>query len=98
MVRRSKGTRVKTRNILGKRPRNRGMRPITHTLRQFEEGEKANIIIDAAVHKGMPHRRYQGFTGTIAGKRGGAYLVDVVVGSKQKQLIIRPEHLKKAKL
>ncbi len=97
MVRRSKGTRSLTRNILGKRPRNRGMGPITHTLRQFEIGEKANIVIDPAVHNGMPHRRFHGYTGTISGKRGDAYLVDVVMGSKKKQLIVRPEHLNKQK-
>ena len=74
------------------------MRPITHSLRQFEMGEKANIALDPAVHKGMPHRRFQGYTGTIAGKRGDAYFVNVVVGSKQKQLVVRPEHLEKAKL
>ena len=47
MVKRSKGTMVCTRSIMRKKPRNRGMPPITNVLRKFEIGEKANIIIES---------------------------------------------------
>jgi large subunit ribosomal protein L21e len=95
MVRRSKGTRSKTRKILSKKPRERGLPPTTRILQTFEPGEKASIIIDPSVHKGQPHRRFYGLTGTIVGKQGKAYLVDVLSGNKKKILIIRPEHLRK---
>ncbi|UCE35871.1 MAG: 50S ribosomal protein L21e [Thermoplasmata archaeon] len=95
MVRRSKGTRSKTRQVLRKRPRERGQPPTTRILQTFEEGEKASIIIDPSIHKGQPHRRFYGLTGTIVGKQGEAYLLDVKCGNKKKTLIVRPEHLRK---
>ncbi|UCE72797.1 MAG: 50S ribosomal protein L21e [Methanomassiliicoccales archaeon] len=95
MVRRSKGTRSKTRQLMRKRPRQRGSPSATRVFQTFEEGEKASIVIDPSVHKGQPHRRFFGLTGTIVGKQGSAYLVEVRTGNKKKTLIVGPEHLKK---
>ncbi|UCF08975.1 MAG: 50S ribosomal protein L21e [Thermoplasmata archaeon] len=95
MVRRSKGTRSKTRRILSKRPRQKGMPSTTTILQKFEKGERAAIVIDPSVHKGQPHHRFYGATGTIVGKQGRAYLVEVKAGNKIKRLIVGPEHLKK---
>lgn len=95
MVRRSKGTRSKTRKVLRKRPREKGLPPVTRVLQTFEEGEKASIIIDPGVHKGQPHRRFYGLTGTVVGKQGRAYLIEVKTGNKKKTLIVGPEHLRK---
>jgi large subunit ribosomal protein L21e len=55
---------------------------------------RVDIVIDPAIHKGMPHRRYQGLTGVVTGKRGRAIVVDVKQGKAIKTLIIRPEHLR----
>ncbi|RLF54978.1 MAG: 50S ribosomal protein L21e [Thermoplasmata archaeon] len=93
MVRRSKGFRSKTRKKLRKRVRERI--PITRGLQEFEIGEKVCIDIDPSFHKGMPHPRYQGYTGEIEGKQGNAYKVGVKVGSKHKTLLVFPEHLKR---
>ncbi len=95
MVKRSHGLRVRTRRVLRKSPRERGMPPVTHTLQEFEIGEKAAIKIDPSIHKGMPHRRFHGLTGTVVEKRGDAYVVEVRDGNKKKKVIARPEHLKK---
>ena len=95
MVRRSKGIRSKTRNILRKSVRQKGMPPVTRTFAKFEDGESVNIVIEPSVHGGMPHTRFQGLCGTIVGKQGKAYLVDLKHGNKMKQLIVGPEHLKK---
>jgi large subunit ribosomal protein L21e len=95
MVKRSKGFRSKTRKKLSKRPRDRGISPITKTLQRFEIGDSANIIIDPSIQKGQPHPRFHGLTGKIEGTQGEAYLINVKVGTKIKSLIIRPEHLKK---
>lgn len=94
MVVRSKGLRSKSRQILRKRPRDRGMAPITHSLRDFPEGAKVAVKIDPAVHRGMPHIRFQGLTGTVVGRQGDAFQVEVYDGSKPKTLVVRPEHLK----
>lgn len=95
MVKRSKGTRSKTRKVLSKSAREKGLPPVTRILQTFEEGEKASIIIDPSVHKGQPHRRFYGSTGTIVGKQGRAFLVEVKTGNKKKILIVGAEHLRK---
>jgi large subunit ribosomal protein L21e len=96
MVKASRGLRRKTRNILRKTPRTRGMSPITHELRHFEIGEKVSVVIDPGVHRGMPHFRFQGKTGVVKGPQGRAYVVAVYDGNKLKTVVSRPEHLKKS--
>lgn len=91
----SRGTRTKTRNLLKKRARARGLSPITKGLQIFEEGEKVNIVIDPSVHKGMPFSRFHGLTGVVIGARGNAYEVSVKDGNKTKIVVARPEHLVK---
>lgn len=94
MAVRSKGIRSKSRQILRKSPRNRGLPPITHAVRRFEEGAKVAIKIDSAVHKGMPHIRFQGLTGTVVGQQGNSFVIAIMAGNKPKELVVRPEHLK----
>jgi len=95
VVRRSKGIRSKSRNILKKKPRDRGIASITRALQQFEEGDSVNIVLDPSVHKGMPHIRFHGHTGKVEGKQGDAYLVGINDGKKHKTLIVRSEHLRR---
>lgn len=71
------------------------MTPITHSFITYDVGEKASVVIDPGVHGGQPHTRFQGLTGTIVGKQGKAYVLQVKAGKKTKKIIIRPEHLKK---
>ena len=95
MVKRSKGFRSKTRKKLSKHPRERGLSPITRVLQAFDEGEHVNIVIDPSMHKGQPHPRFHGLTGTVVGTQGEAYILSVKVGKKDKKLLVRPEHLRK---
>jgi len=95
MVKASKGYRRRTRSVMQNRVRDRGLSPITRIFQKFEVGEKANIAIDPSVHKGMPHVRFQGNTGTVVSQAGKAYRVDIMDGGKKKQVIARPEHLRK---
>ena len=95
MVKRSKGIRSKSRNILKKKPRDRGLSSITRALQQFEEGDSVDIVIDSSVHKGMPHIRFHGYTGKVEGMQGDSYLVGIEVGKKHKTLIIRSDHLRR---
>ncbi len=94
MGRKSKGYRAKTRSLLKKKPRERGKTGLSKILHEYKPGEKVVIKLDPSVHKGMPHRRYQGNTGVIANKRGRAYVVNVTQGNAIKEIIVRPEHLK----
>ncbi len=95
MVEKSKGIRNKSRKKLSKKPRQRGIHSITRALQHFEEGSSVSIVIDPAVHKGMPCIRYQGYTGKVEGKQGSSYLIGIFDGKKHKTLIARPEHLRR---
>ena len=90
----SKGFRKKTRALLSKRPRERGKLGLSRLLHEYERGDKVVIKIDSSVHKGMPHRRYNGRVGVIVSKRGRAYEVSVSQGDTVKEIVVRPEHLK----
>lgn len=90
----SHGYRRKTRALLRKGPRERGKSSISRLLYEYKPGDKVVIDIDPSVHKGMPHRRYQGKVGIIIGKRGRAYEISVTQGDAVKQIIVRPEHIK----
>ena len=89
----SHGFRFKSRKKLRKKIREKGIK-ISRALQTFDVGDRVHIDIDPAVHKGMPHPRFQGRTGVVLGKRGRAYLVRVLDGKSYKTLIVRPEHLK----
>jgi large subunit ribosomal protein L21e len=90
----SQGYRKKTRMLFSKRPREHGKLGLSKMLRKYEPGDKVVINIDPSVHKGMPHRRYQGRVGVIRSKRGRSYEVSVTQGDAVKEIIVRPEHLK----
>ena len=95
MVKAPRGFRHRTRKLLRKHIRERGAVPSLSLLMiEYKVGEKVHIVPNPAIHKGMPHRRYVGKTGTIIGKRGKAYIVEVYLGRKRKVLFIRPEHLR----
>ncbi|MCD6465164.1 50S ribosomal protein L21e [Candidatus Bathyarchaeota archaeon] len=90
----SHGLRRKTRALLRKKPRERGKSSLSRLLYEYRSGDKVVIDIDPSIHKGMPHRRYQGKVGVVIGKRGRAYEISVTQGKAVKEIIVRPEHLK----
>ncbi len=94
-MKKSKGTRQGTRNILRKDPSERGLIPINRVLQEFKEGEKVKIMIEPSVHKGQPHRRFHGKIGEIEGTQGDAFVVEVEDGDKTKKVITRSEHLER---
>ncbi len=93
----SKGLRARTRKILRKHPRRRGLPPLSRIMYEYQVGEKALILLEPSVHKGMPHRRFHGKIGVIIEKRGRAYVLEVRDGNKIKKVIARPEHLRPIK-
>ncbi len=76
-----------------KKPRFRGLQPLGRLLHKYQDGERVVVKIDSAVHKGMPHARYQGRVGVVTGKRGRAYVVQMQEGGKVRDLMILPEHI-----
>ncbi len=95
MVKAPRGFRHRTRKTFKKSIREKGgVPPLSLLMIEYQVGEKVHIITNPAIHKGMPHRRYHGWTGTVVGKRGKSYIVEVKIGKKTKTLFIRPEHLR----
>ncbi len=93
-MRHSKGPRSRTRKLLSKRCKERGLPPMSAILYQYGIGEKVVIKIDPSIHKGMPYKRFHGKVGEIIEKRGKAYVILVRDGGKYKKIIARPEHIR----
>ena len=91
----SKGPRRKSRSVLTKRVREKGKLGLSRLLADYEVGDKVVINIDPAIHKGMPHKRFQGKVGTIVEKRGKAYVLDIPQRKTSKLVVARPEHVRK---
>ena len=89
----STGIQRKSRKILSKNPRERGMAPLGRLLHEYKTGEKVVIKIDSSVHKGMPHKRYYGKVGVVTEERGRAYMVEINEDTRVKKIITRPEHI-----
>ncbi|MEB2836535.1 MAG: 50S ribosomal protein L21e [Desulfurococcales archaeon] len=95
MVKAPRGYRHRTRKLLRKKVREKGAVPkLSVILREYKIGEKVAIKIDPSFHYAMPHRRFHGLTGTIIGRRGRAYLIEVYLGNKRKIVITTPEHIR----
>ncbi|PSN84422.1 50S ribosomal protein L21e [Candidatus Marsarchaeota G2 archaeon ECH_B_SAG-F08] len=90
---RAKGLRNRSRKLLTKRVREKGMPSVARMLKTFSIGEKVVIKIEPSVHKGMPHRRFQGKVGIVKEKRGRAYVVEVSVKPQPRLITVRPVHL-----
>jgi len=93
MGRKAKGYRRKTRSVLSRKPREKGKTGLSKILHSYVAGEQVVVKIDPSVHKGMPHRRYQGKVGQVVQKKGRSYVVNVTQGNALKEIIVRPEHL-----
>jgi large subunit ribosomal protein L21e len=91
----SSGTRRKSRSALTKKIREKGRLPLSRLLTKYKEGEKVVINIDPAIHKAMPHKRYQGKVATVVGQRGRAYILEVPQRKTVKTIITTPEHMRK---
>ncbi len=91
----SQGLRRKSRAALTKRVRERGKLPLTRLLTTYTEGEKVVIRIDPAVHKGMPHKRFQGLVATVLARRGKAYVLSIPQPKSTKTIIALPQHLRR---
>ena len=96
ILRKSSGYNNRTRRLFRVHPRKKGLRSLRYLLNDYEEGEKVSIIINPSIHKGRPHRRFQGKTGTIVKKQGNAYVVSVRDGKREKFIIALPQHLRKS--
>ncbi len=82
---------VKTKKI-----RTRGKIQLSRYFQDLKEGDRIAVIREHSIDASFPER-LQGRTGTVAGKRGRAYIVKIMDHNKEKKFIIGSIHLKKIK-
>ena len=93
-MKRSKGQRQGTRQILRRCKSERGRLNIARVMHEYEVGDRVAVVLDGGQQKGMPHRRFNGRSGRISGKQGRAWVVEVKDGNMKKTVVARPEHLR----
>jgi len=81
--------------VLTKRVREKGKLGLSRLLVDYQVGDKVVINIDSGIHRGMPHKRFQGKVATIVEKRGRAYVLDIPQRKTSKIFIAGPEHIQK---
>lgn len=95
MVKRTGTARRKTRSVLTKNIRKKGKISISSYFTQFNNGEKALLKVEPAVHNGSYFRRFHGKIAEIIKKTGTCYELKILDRGKEKTLIVHPVHLKK---
>src|ERR1700745_462096 len=92
-MKRAKGIRNRNRTLLRRKPRDKGKNPLGRLLIPYTPGQMVTISINPSVQKGMPHRRDHGRVGTIAEKRGRAYVIEGASETFPRLTIARPQHI-----
>lgn len=96
----SHGYRSTTRKKFTKPFRRNGSIRMKNYLQTFKLGEYVDIVVDSAIHKGMPHHSYHGRTGKVfnINPRSLGVIIKKQVRNRlmEKRLHIRVEHLRKS--
>jgi len=95
MVKRTGGSRRKTRHKLKKNVRTRGKISLTSFFQKFNSGDKVVLKAEPGYQKGMYFPRFHGKTVVISKQIGTCYEVLLNDQGKDKTLIVHPVHLKK---
>ncbi len=93
MVTRIGTKRRKTRHKLKRAQNDKGKLSLSRYFQTFEAGEQVGLKINSSVAKGQFFPRFHGRCGTIKGKRGRCYEVQIRDGSKEKSLYVHAIHL-----
>ena len=91
------GLRSRTRDLFARPFRKKGYIPLTTYLRTYKIGEYVDVKVNAAIHKGMPHKFYHGRTGRVwnVTKRAIGVEINKQVGNRiiKKRIHVRVEHV-----
>jgi len=79
-----------------KKIRTRGKFSFSSYFRKFSNGDIVAVVKERSINSNFPER-LQGRTGTVIGKRGRVYNIEIKDQTKMKQFLIEPVHLKKIK-
>eukprot|EP01065_Artemidia_motanka_P011753 TRINITY_DN163_c0_g1_i2.p2 TRINITY_DN163_c0_g1~~TRINITY_DN163_c0_g1_i2.p2 ORF type:complete len:166 (+),score=68.84 TRINITY_DN163_c0_g1_i2:109-606(+) len=95
------GYRSKTRDLLAKKYKTKGMPNLTRYLTNYKVGDYVNVVGDSAIHKSLPHKIYHGKTGVVwnVTRRAVGVIVNKKVGPRvlRKRINVRVEHVMKSK-
>ena len=89
------GGRRKTRHKYSKHHTQKGKISLQRYFQEFKTGDRVLLATESAVQKGMYYRRFHSNVGTVAGKQGRCYLINISDRGKAKTLIVHPVHLKR---
>merc|ERR1712137_1159516 len=86
----SGGLRAGTRSLFARDFRCKCPTNLSTYLVNFKVGDYVDVVVDAAIHKGMPHKYYHGKTGRVFNvtPRGVIY---------KKRIHVRIEHVRKSR-
>ena len=100
MTAKVQGYRAGTRSKFSKPFRRRGAIRMKNYLQKHKVGDYVDVIVDGAIHKGMPHHLYHGRTGRIfnvAPRSIGVTIFKQVRNRlEQKRINVRVEHIRKS--
>mmetsp|Transcript_104557 Transcript_104557/g.225653 ORF Transcript_104557/g.225653 Transcript_104557/m.225653 type:complete len:165 (+) Transcript_104557:42-536(+) len=95
------GYRARTRDMFARDFRKSGTINLSTYLKSLKVGDYVDVIVNGAVHKGMPHKFYHGRTGIVYNVTKNAVGVEVnkILRGKQlkKRINVRVEHVRKSK-
>ena len=95
MTTRMDGFRKRTRHKFKKEQSDKGKLSIKAYLQKLNVGDKVALHVEPAYQAGMYRPKFMGKIGTVIGRRGQCYQVEINDFSKKKVLIVHPVHLKK---
>lgn len=96
MTQRMGGARRKTRHKLAKNVRDKGKVSLARYFQDFKVGDKVCLAAEPSIHEGMYFPRFHGKVGTVSGKRGKCYEIQIKDVKMPKTLVVHPVHLKRA--
>jgi large subunit ribosomal protein L21e len=73
----------------------RGKLKFSEYFKELNVGDKVALVRDSAVNQVSFHKRMQGRTGEVVGKKGRSYIVKVKDLNMEKTFILLPIHLKR---
>jgi large subunit ribosomal protein L21e len=96
MTKRIGGFRRKTKHKLSKSTREKGKLSLRTYFQAFKTGDKVYLVGESSVHEGMYFPRFYGRAGTVVGKQGKCYYVEIKDMNMTKKVLVHPIHLKRA--
>lgn len=95
MAQRIGGTRRKSRSKLRKHIRAKGKISLRRFFQELNGGDKVVLNLNSSFNGGIYHLRHHGKIGTVLGRNGSCYQIQIKDINKMKTLIVHPVHLKK---